>query len=201
MVDAEKIDGSGCPDNPAKLVDLAEGVLGEPEKGRLEQHLRACSVCVAALDALREVPSVLRTTGGIPRDEVFWVRERSEIMERIRRHERSRKKIRRFGWGVGVAAAAALVVAVIGYQADRGPGLSRQAASASRLTELDDETIAELTYLVELYVPEAGFVPMDVVMGPSRPPVQTGEDDSGEELRALSEDELEALHQLLGELG
>lgn len=181
----------------AKLVDLAEGNLKPSRKKRLERHVSQCADCAAALSALREIPSLLRGTR-VHDDEQLWQRQRHNIMRAIRSQPEPTRwrfplEVR---WGMGLAAATALLLAVIGYQQLRYPG-APVGKQPEDLASLDTNSVLELAELTQ-----GVMLQNDWVFGA----MPLNEAHSGEEayvpgsgLTHLTDDELQRLSDLLGE--
>ena len=111
--------GSDCERTLATLDDYVDGALEEAAFQEVELHLAGCAACAAEHDALRELlarAAALPRSVAPPRD--LW----PGIAERLapRRPAASR-------WTMGLAAAAALAVAVTmvsrsEHEAERAPG-------------------------------------------------------------------------------
>jgi predicted anti-sigma-YlaC factor YlaD len=105
-----------CDDAKHKLDEYVDGDLVAAEVHELELHLASCSSC---RDEERELRSLLAQAAALPRqvrpERDLW----PEIAEEIGRPRRVLGfPVRTAAWGGGLAAAAALVVAIL---AGRGP--------------------------------------------------------------------------------
>lgn len=130
-------------------MDLAEGTLEPSKKPRLERHLSQCTECAQALSALREIPALLRDTGPHA-DEETWLRQRRNIMRAIGSQPEQIRSRFPLGarWGMGLAAAAGLLLAVIGYQGLRYTGNLIEERSIN-LASLDTNSVLELAALAQ----------------------------------------------------
>ncbi|MGH7857172.1 MAG: anti-sigma factor family protein [Candidatus Binatia bacterium] len=173
----------------ARLVDLADGMLGADERRRVEGHVEGCARCADEIEALQSVPALLRKTVA-ERDEAEWARQRREIMGLIRGEAAPRwtapPALLRDPARRGIppsavfAAAMAAVIAIVGYarfQATFRPSIQLTGTAApvpNDIAALETETVVALDEVVEVIA----------VPGPERLGV---EDLSDEELAAVEE--------------
>ena len=175
----------------ARLVDFDTGTLSAAERDRIESHVAVCGRCSAGLAALREVPPVLRARDEPTGDE-FWRAQRQSIMETIRGLPAPesptpyRRTVRRPGW-MAWAPALVAATAVLAVVALRPEAIWRTVPSTptSEIDGLDDPTLLSLSDL-------AG-------VSPRVETAEIGHDEAA--LPELSDDELDALAQLVGAHG
>jgi len=181
----------------AQLVDFDSGAMDPAARAGIESHLADCERCSAGLAALREVPAMLRVPDGSAPDEAFWRSQRQSIMGAIRSlpvqapaaaPAPRRPLVARPGWMTWAPAvlAATAVLAVVALRPETiwraGP-----AAPSAEVDGLDDPTLLSLSDL-------AGVSSPDV-----EPSAELGHDEAA--LPELSDDELDALAQLVGVRG
>src|SRR5262249_57976640 len=94
----------------------ADGSLSASDRGTIEAHVAGCPDCREALEALREVPAIVRHNPGEPEpDDAFFLQQRREIMRSVRMVDEAVARERQRGrWRTGITAMAAGVVAAIG---------------------------------------------------------------------------------------
>ena len=175
-----------------RLVDLAAGALPPAERTRVELHVAACAGCREALGALREVPVLLVSSEPPGLDEEFWRDQRQAIMRTIRDlpapagarrwwHTVAPVSRRSSATWAAVAAATAVLAAVI-LRPDmpwRSP-----VVGTTQVDSLDDPALLSLSDLAGNSVADPGLG-VEVV-------------SSEQPLPELSDDELDALSQLVG---
>ncbi|HJW70847.1 MAG TPA: zf-HC2 domain-containing protein [Candidatus Binatia bacterium] len=179
----------------ARLVDFDAGTLSAAERDGIESHLAVCDRCSAGLAALRDVPPVLRVQDEPAPGEAFWRAQRQSIMETIRglpvpevtAPRPHRPVATRPGWMTWAPAlvAATTVLAVVAL---RPEAILRTVPSTptAEIDGLDDPTLLSLSDL-------AG------VSSPRGEAAEIGHDEAA--LPELSDDELDALAQLVGAHG
>ena len=122
-----------CRHLRARLVDFAGGELGPRERKAVEAHLAACPRCAAEVHALREVPTrLLGAAAPLSQDEHYWEQQRRDIMRGVRAAvpEKPGWQPPRLApqWQAGLAAAAALLIAVTSYRLLLVPSVPPQVA-------------------------------------------------------------------------
>ncbi len=181
----------------AQLVDFDSEAMDPVARAGIESHLADCERCSAGLAALREVPAVLRVPDGSAPDEAFWRSQRQSIMGAIRSLPAPalaappaprRPLVARPGWMTWAAAlvAATAVLAVVALRSETMWRAGPPAPSAE-VESLDAPTLLSLSDL-------AGVSSSDV-----EPPAELVHDEAA--LPELSDDELDALAQLVGVRG
>jgi anti-sigma factor RsiW len=139
------------------LVDFAGGVLSEPDRDAVEQHLARCADCADTVIALREIPAELGPTIGEPGEE-FWRHQRDEILRAVRRPAAQAISRRRsFGgrrvvtWAAPALAALAASLALLVGPRREAPvaPLAAPAAPAveESLASLAEEPVLEVDEL------------------------------------------------------
>jgi hypothetical protein len=179
----------------ARLVDFDARTLSAAERDGIESHLAVCDRCSAGLAALRDVPPVLRVQDEPAPGEAFWRAQRQSIMEAIRglpvpeaaAPRPHRPIVARPGWMTWAPALIA-ATAVLAVVALRPEAIWRTVppTPTSEIDGLDDPTLLSLSDL-------AG------VLSPRGEAAETGHDEAA--LPELSDDELDALAQLVGAHG
>jgi len=179
----------------ARLVDLDTGAIGAAERAAIESHLTGCERCSAAIAALRDVPAMLRVPDEPALDDAFWRSQRQAIMGTIRSLPvpataaaapvPARPRVARPGWMTWAPAlvAATAVLAVVALRPEM-IWRAVPAAPSAEVDGLDDPTLLSLSDL-------AGGSSPDV-----EPSVELARDEAA--LPELSDDELDALAQLVG---
>ncbi|HJW70141.1 MAG TPA: hypothetical protein VJ829_12340, partial [Candidatus Binatia bacterium] len=153
-----------------------------------------CERCSAGLAALREVPAMLRVPDESALDDAFWRSQRQAIMGRIRSlpapapaaaSTPRRSLVARPGWMTWAPAvlAATAVLAVVALRPETMWRAVLQAPSAE-VDGLDDPTLLSLSDLAGMASPDVG------------PSAEVVHDEAA--LPELSDDELDALAQLVG---
>jgi len=178
------------------LVDLASGELAPAERTRVELHAAGCAACRDALAGLRQVPTLLESSGSLGRGEEFWLNQRRAIMCAVRdlptparvrhwwRPEPTRRPRPPWVTWAPILAVATAVLAVITLH----PGQPWQSSHlGTELDRLDDPALLSLADLAGDDVPDTGLG----VEGVS----------SEQPMPELSDDELAALSQLVGGQG
>jgi hypothetical protein len=181
----------------AQLVDFDSEAMDPAARAGIESHLADCERCSAGLAALREVPAMLRVPDGSAPAEVFWRSQRQAIMGTIRSlpvpasaaaSTSRRSLVARPGWMTWAPAlvAATVVLALVALRSETMWRALHRAPSAE-VDGLDDPTLLSLSDLAGMSSPD---------VGPSAGLVH----DEGA-LPELSDDELDALAQLVGVRG
>jgi hypothetical protein len=194
------MDGAGlmwrwwtCRRLRARLVDFSSGAMNASERAGIESHVAACDRCRAALAALRDVPAMLRVQDETALDEAFWRAQRQAIMGAIRDLPApaaavpmpSRPFVRRPAWMTWAPAlvAATAVLALVTLRPD---GIWRPVPSVpvAGIDGLDDPTLLSLSDLAGVSSPREETA------------IEVAQDEAA--LPELSDDELDALAQLVG---
>jgi len=144
------------------LVDRVDGVLDASRQQRLEQHLARCSRCRADLEALRDLPEVLRTSTVRDPGEAFWLQQRQAIGRTIRnlpvphsgwQLDWLREALRLGPWRYPLTATLALLLALSVYHvAQRYPEAGGPSVAA-QLAALDSEVLLALDDLSAALTP------------------------------------------------
>jgi hypothetical protein len=176
-----------------RLVDLDSGALPPAERTRVELHVAACAGCRDALAALREVPALLGAGEPPGLDEEFWRDQRRAIMQtvralpapaRVRRWWHALDSVSRRPWATWAPAlaAATAVLAVVALR----PGMPWRSPviGTTEVDRLDDPALLSLSDLAGDSVADPGLG-VEVVSNEQPMP-------------ELSDDELDALSQLVG---
>jgi hypothetical protein len=182
------------------LVELAFGEIPARDRESVEFHLARCGDCRAALAALRYVTPLIRSSEAPMLEEEFWRRQRQSVMRRIRSEPPTARASRsRRPWSPAVpgrrpwvawAPVLAAATAVLGIVVLRPP-LPWQQGSPAGVADLDQLDDGELLSVAEL----AGLS-----MSAGDRATDTGQDTVGHAtLPDLSDDELDALAQLVGQ--
>jgi hypothetical protein len=163
------------------------------ERAGIESHLAACDRCSVEVAALRDVPAMLRVPDVPALGEAFWRSQRQAIMRAIRDLPApaaaapmpSRPFVTRPGWMTWAPALAA-ATAVLALVTLRPVGIWRSVPSVpvAGIDGLDDPTLLSLSDL-------AG-----VSASREETAVEVAQDEAA--LPELSDDELDALAQLVG---
>jgi hypothetical protein len=195
-----------CRRLAARLVDFADGTLDSPAQAHVERHVARCQRCAGVVAALRAAPDII-ARADIDPGEAFWRHQRRGIMRTIRTQPAATRRARRvpaFAWQTGLVAVATSVIAVIGYRTFRQPEQSRHVAVES-LDTLDTESVVALSDLWSAIAPpgellSAGRETDDDVIGAVANAAWMAPEgfDSEPQLADLSNDELDAVHELLG---
>jgi hypothetical protein len=100
--------GPGCGVGRRELGLFAAGESPEPDRRRLEGHLRDCAVCAAETALLRRL--LQAGTTGEPPDPgpVYWEAFGPRLRRRIEADRRHRKRVARWGIAASVLLAAGL---------------------------------------------------------------------------------------------
>jgi predicted anti-sigma-YlaC factor YlaD len=98
-----------CEAYEAAIQALVDGALDESGKAQLEAHVRTCASCRALLDDLRQIRRTARSLEPLAPPAGAWPRLAARLREQA---EGRRAAARPWGGIRGLAAAAALVVAV-----------------------------------------------------------------------------------------
>jgi Putative zinc-finger len=178
----------------ARLVDFDSGAMDAAARAGIESHLADCERCSAGLAALREVPAMLRIPDGSAPDEPFWRSQRQSIMGAIRSLPAPapaaapaprRPLVARSGWMTWAPAlvAAMVVLALVALRPETMWRAVPRAPSAE-VDGLDDPTLLSLSDLAGVSSPDLG------------PSAELVHDEAA--LPELSDDELDALAQLVG---
>lgn len=177
----------------ARLVDFDSGAMNASERAGIESHLASCARCRAGLAALRDVPAMLRVQDEPAPDEAFWRSQRQAIMGAIRdlpvpaaaTPVQSPPFVTRPGWMTWAPAlvAATAVLALVTLRPD---GSWRPIANVpgAEIDGLDDPTLLSLSDLAGVSSPREETA------------VELAQDEAA--LPELSDDELDALAQLVG---
>ena len=176
-----------------RLVDVVAGVLPPAQRTRLELHLVSCTGCRDALGALREVSGLLGSREPAGLDEDFWHDQRQAIMQTVRdlpppagarrwRHALDPVSRRPWATWAPVVAAATAMLAVVTLRLEM-PCWSPVVGTAE-VDGLDDPALLSLSDLAGDTVGTPG---LGVEVASSEQP-----------LPELSDDELDALSQLVG---
>jgi len=118
---------AGHEDACAELGDLvsayADGELAGDDLARVEAHVLACESCRARVEAYREMDSAAGSLADIVAPEVGeaeWGRRKTAVFAAgagaaapAIRTTRAGRILRRVAWGIALAAAAAIIVAVL----------------------------------------------------------------------------------------
>ena len=182
------------------LVDTAEQGLDERQRVYLNRHLAACDDCRAALAALQQVPAMLRELPPPRRDEEFWRRQRQAILRRLSPIDTPADAAvfsRRFTWGAGIAAAAAVALVLVALRGAAPPPVN--VAEVEGLDADDVVALADLTQAwdgpADTLVHDSLSVDLDAVEVPSVEPERAEpEADVGD----LDDEELQRLEDLIG---
>jgi anti-sigma factor RsiW len=138
-----------CPDVVPLLGPLIDDELPPADRTWVEEHLKACESCSARQALLRAQGVALRERMHEKAREADLSRLADQVMARIAAErpvpmaERARVWLREtfgahrlaFGASAGLAAAAALLVAVVGRPAQRSDGRPTELASAASGTQ------------------------------------------------------------------
>jgi hypothetical protein len=183
----------------ARLVDLDAGTLDVARRAGIESHLAVCDRCRASFAALRDVPPVLRAEDEPALGEAFWRSQRQAVMDAIRDLPAPAAPTSRApapgrrplvagpGWMTWAPALIA-ATAVLALVTLRPETIWRSVPSAqtAEMDGLDDPTLLSLSDL-------AGVSSRD-----ENSPELVNDDAV---LPELSDDELDALAQLVGAHG
>jgi hypothetical protein len=181
----------------ARLVDFDAGTLDVVQRAGIESHLAACDRCSASLAALRDVPPMLRADDVAALDETFWRSQRHAVMEAIRDLPAPvpaapapvrRPLVAHPGWMTWAPAlvAATAVLALVTLR----PGTFWRpvpTVPTAEMDGLDDPTLLSLSDLAGVSSPR------------DENSAELVNDDAA--LPELSDDELDALAQLVGAHG
>jgi anti-sigma factor RsiW len=199
------------------LVEYADGELDTPGRQRLEDHLAECPRCCTDLAALREVPSLLRTSSVPDPGDAFWLHQRHAIGRAIRNLpepraagwlERLRATFAMPSLRYPIAVAVSLAVALAVYRLAARPPMSQPAASTEQVAQLDNQSLAALHDLMQAVVPTdeslsqgsaddetlLAALPLNELVGVTILPEAPRAAD-------LEESELEGIGDLIGDLG
>lgn len=176
-----------------RLVDAAAGTLDASERARVAAHLARCGRCAADVAALRDVPPLLRGVQEPLLGEEFWRGQRAAIMRKVHGLPAPGARSPRVQlwspldgqrrWVTWAPALAAVMAVMVIFALRVGPpSPSSSEVPATGVEALDDPTLLSLSDL-------AGY---------SSPEVErTAVEDAGP-LPELSNEELDALAQLVG---
>jgi hypothetical protein len=163
------------------------------ERAGIESHVAACDRCRTTLAALRDVPAMLRVQDETALDEAFWRAQRQAIMGAIRNLPApaaavpmpSRPFVRRPTWMTWAPAlvAATAVLALVTLRPD-GIWRSVPSVPVAGIDGLDDPTLLSLSDLAGVSSPR------------EETSIEVAQDEAA--LPELSDDELDALAQLVG---
>src|SRR4029077_9412030 len=181
----------------ARLVDFDAGTLDVVQRAGIESHLAACDRCSASLAALRDVPPMLRADDVAALDESFWRSQRQAVMEAIRDLPAPvaaapapvrRPLVAHPGWMTWAPALVA-ATAVLALVTLRPGTLWRPVPTVptAEMDGLDDPTLLSLSDLAGVSSPR------------DENSAELVNDDAA--LPELSDDELDALAQLVGAHG
>jgi len=174
-----------------RLVDLDAGALPPAERTRVELHVATCGGCRDALRALREMPGLLASGEPPGLDEGFWRDQRLAIMRtirdlpapaRARRWWHTSAPVSRRPWAASAVVAAATAVLAVAILRPGMPWRSPVVGTAE-VDSLDDPALLSLSDLAGDSVADPG---LGVEVASEQP------------LPELSDDELDALSQLVG---
>jgi anti-sigma factor RsiW len=147
---------SGCSEILDLLAPFADGELQEAERENVARHVAGCASCADEVDFLRRLDrATAEAYTAPPVSEAVW----EGVWSGIRKETVEIKRRRFGGWLVG-AAAAAVVVAVIGLSLlYRMPGSTTiPAAAALQPGVVESVEVTSEGYIAALYVAE-GEVP------------------------------------------
>jgi hypothetical protein len=178
----------------ARLVDFDSGAMDAAARAGVESHVADCEQCRAGLAALREVPAMLRVPDESALDDAFWRSQRQAIMGTIRTlpapapaaaSTPRRSLVARPGWMTWAPAlvAATAVLALVALRPETMWRAVPRVPSAE-VDGLDDPTLLSLSDLAGMSSPDVG------------PSAELVHDEAA--LPELSDDELDALAQLVG---
>lgn len=144
------------------LVDHADGVLDASRQQRLERHLARCRACRTDVEALRDIPHVVRSSTVPDPGDAFWLQQQRAIGRAIRNLpepraawslEWLREALQLSPWRYALTATVALLVALSAYRmAERPPG-SENSSIVAQLAALDTEVLVALGDLAEAVTP------------------------------------------------
>jgi hypothetical protein len=194
--------GWRCRRLRARLVGLACNEISPGERRSVESHLTSCARCRAALAGLRDAAPLLRSGVEAPMlDEAFWRRQRHAVMSRIRSEPEPARAVRASRpWALAGldsvrplrawVPALTVATAVLSLVLLRAP-LPWQEGVPSAAAELDHLDAGDLLSVADM----AGLSQLA-----GDPVVDAAQNTAGDAvLPDLSDDDLDALTQLVGE--
>ncbi|MGA8027489.1 MAG: hypothetical protein WB992_10100 [Bryobacteraceae bacterium] len=150
----------------------------------VESHLSKCEKCVRKFRELRAVSGGIESLLASFEVEDDY-RQRDYLNQELERRERLRsappsaeRVLRRFGWGMAIAATLAIATVVISHRGPQAPGPAAAAESQTAETfEVDGETFVALPYsnpelpmsaphIVEMQVPVSSLTDAGVIFEP-----------------------------------
>src|SRR5258708_2032891 len=96
---------------PAALVDIADGILSEAERGRVEGHLASCAVCRQQLADLRATAASVAAVDVPEPSPLFW----DHLSRRVRDAVSAEAAEARSGgsWWAGILSSRGVVAAAV----------------------------------------------------------------------------------------
>jgi hypothetical protein len=207
-----------CRSYRTLIVDCTDGTLSDRQQTRLQRHLARCPACAGALEGLRQVPAVLKTSAVPDPGEAFWRQQRQAIGRAIRNLPESSAHrepdwwfagVRQRAWRYPLAATAALLLALVAYRlAERPPIPAPPDGGESAFAALDPQSLVALHELMESLLPSddalaptssdddarLAALPVEDLIGSSTLP-------EAPQVTDLTENELDGLGNLVGGIG